>query len=283
MTVAQPARTHLVAVLVATGAALIGRSWLQVELLADGVQKDYAADLSYLILPPTLFILLGPVLYRDRAFLVQQYRRKDLSLQVILSATGVGLLIRVLWWSQLVAGISFGFFINDDPFAIEGPRFRFQCASPHVVMLGLLVMVVIVPIIEEFTHRAYVQSALLHRGPVIAVVVSAFVFTVFHPPTSWVFTFFAGIVFGVQYWNSGSLWPSLIAHATFNALIQVDWRCMTTQWNPRTMDLPLMVPGVLSVLVVLSSTIGIFWLTKNTGVASHPDADRVTERLRPAR
>jgi membrane protease YdiL (CAAX protease family) len=283
MRVDQPARIHVVAVIAATTAALIGRSWLQVEIVADGVQKGYAADLSYLVVPIILLILLCPVLYEDKVYLRHQLRRKDLSLQIILSAAGIGLLIRILWWGQLVAGISFGLYVNDDPSAIEGPIFRFHCSPPHVVALGFLVMAVMVPIVEEFTHRAYVQSALHRQGAIIAILVSASIFAVFHPPTSWVFSFFAAIVFGVQYWNSGSLWPSLITHATFNFLVQVDWRCMNTQWNPRATDLPLWVPGVLSALVVLSSMTGIIWLIKNTGAAGRPDAERVTERLRPAR
>lgn len=279
----QPVRLHVAAVIIATTAALIGRSWLQVELLTAGVEKDHAADLSYLVVPFVLLILLCPVLYQDTAYLRQQMRRKDLSLQIILSAVGIGLLLRIFWWGQLVAGISFGLYVNDDLFAIEGPLFRFQCSPPHVVVLGFLVMAVMVPIVEEFTHRGYVQSALHRQGAIIAILVSASIFSVFHTPTSWVFSFIAGIVFGVQYWNSGSLWPSLITHATFNFLVQVDWRCMNTQWNPRATDLPLWVPGVLSVLVVLSSTLGIICLVKNTGAAGRPDAERVTERLRPVR
>jgi membrane protease YdiL (CAAX protease family) len=252
----------VVAVIVAITAALIGRSWVQVEMLADGLQKDYAADLSYLVVPPILLILLAPVLYKDKSFLILQLRRKDLSWRIILNAVGVGLLIRILWWGQLVASISFGFYVSDNPFAVEGPLFRFQCASPQVVALGFLVMAAMIPIIEEFAHRAYVQSALHRRGPIIAIFVSALVFAVFHPPTSWVFTFLAGIVFGIQYWNSRSLWPSLISHATVNALIQVDWRCLNGQWNPPPSELPMWQIGIPAACVLILASLSICWLTR---------------------
>jgi len=58
-------------------------------------------------------------------------------------------------------------------------------------------------------------------------------------------------VFGIQYWKSGSLWPSLISHATVNALIQLDWRCLNGQWNPPAGALPLWQVGVPAALVLL--------------------------------
>lgn len=260
MTVTRPARINVIAVVIATTAALFGRSWLQVELLQDGWQKDYAADLSYLVVPVILLMLLFPVLRKDRAFLKRQFQRTDFSLRVVLSALIVGLLIRALWWGQLVAGISFGFYRNDDAQAIEGPQFWFHCGAPHVVILGFLIMAMMVPVIEEVTHRAYIQSAFHRRGPVLAVLVSAFVFAVFHPPTSWLFSFVGGIVFGIQFWNSGSLWPSTISHATVNALIQVDWRCLHGRWNPSTSELPLWQSGIPATLIIVLSIAGIVWL-----------------------
>ena len=261
MTVAEPAQKHAVAVLVATSAALIGRAWLQVELLAAGFQKEYAADLSYLIVPPILLFLLAPVLYRDRSFLNQQFRREQLSPYLALNAILVGLLLRLVSWASLIAGISFGFYQNADPLAVKGPQFAFQCASIHVVALGFLVMTVMVPVVEEVAHRAYVQSALRRRGPIIAVSLSAMIFAVFHPPASWPFTFFAGLVFGIQYWNSGSLWPSLISHATVNALIQLDWRCLHGQWNPPASGLPLWQIGVPAICILLLASGSIVWLS----------------------
>ena len=261
MTVAEPSQKHAVAVLVATSAALIGRAWLQVELLAAGFQKEYAADLSYLIVPPILLFLLAPVIYRDRSFLHQQFRHEQLSPHVVLNAILVGLLLRLVSWATLVAGIAFGYYQSADPLAITGPKFAFRCASIHVVALGFLVMTLMVPIVEEVTHRAYVQSALRRRGPIIAVSLSAMIFAVFHPPASWPFTFFAGVVFGIQYWNSGSLWPSLISHATVNAVIQLDWRCLHGQWNPPASGLPLWQIGVPAIGILLLASGSIFWLS----------------------
>lgn len=272
MTPAQPARINVVAVVLATIAALFGRSWLQLRLLADGVQKDYAADLSYLVVPPILLILLAPVLHKDTAFLAQQFRLKGLTIRAVLVAIAIGVLARAAWWGQLVAGISFGVYRSDDPSAIEGPLFVFDCSSPHVVALGFLVMALLVPIIEEVTHRSYIQTALRHRGPAIAICLSAFVFAIFHRPSSWPFAFFAGLIFGVQYWRSGTIWPSLISHATVNALIQVDWRCLRGHWNPPPSQTPLWSIGAPSLLIVAFASLTIVYvlLGKKTGALKAP-------------
>ena len=248
-------RTTLVAVLVATIAALTARSWLQIQLIQGGMRSLVAADLSYLVVPPVLILLLFPLWRREKVFLISQFSRKDLTWKLALTAIAIGILIRVLWWSQLIAGVSFGVYTSPDPEAIVGPIISFQCSSPGVVFLGFLVMAVLVPLIEEIVHRGYVQTAMRHRGIALAILTSAFVFALFHKMTSWPFAFSAGVVLGAQYWATRSLWSSLICHAVINGMVQIDWRCMSGQWNPKPGDLPLLVPGLVA------TTIGIICLT----------------------
>jgi len=252
-----PATTNVIAVLIAMVAALFARSWLQVALLQDGYEQLYAADLSWLVVPPVLVVLLLPVLTKDRQFLKQQFRRTDLDLHVVLTAVAIGVLLRMSWWSQLVAGISFGIYQSEDPFAVAGPVFSFACPPPPVLFLGLFVMAVMVPLVEELTHRAYVQTALNRFGPIVAVAGSAVVFTVLHKPGGWEFVFVGGIVFGTQYLLTGSLWSSLITHATVNGLAQLDWRCLNGQWNPHSSVLPLWDTGSIAVTVLLTTVVGI--------------------------
>ncbi len=272
MAVQQISRTTIVALLVATTAALVARSWLQIKLLQDGMPQPVAADISYLVVPAVLILLLFPLWRNEKSFLKDQFRAEDLTVQLALQALAVGLLIRILWWCQLVADVSFGITSSAEADAIVGPVFVFQCASPGVVFLGFLVMTVLVPIIEEITHRGYIQTALHHRGGFIAVLISALAFAVFHKLTSWPFAFFAGIVFGVQYWATRSLWSSLISHATINGLIQLDWRCLNGQWNPQSADLPLLLPGITAVLtfVVCLTVLVRLLLVMLTGAASTP-------------
>ncbi len=272
MTVHRISRTTLVAVLVATTTALIFRSWLQVSLVQRGLDSTLAADLSYLVAPPVLAILLFPLWSTEKQFLADQFRCTDLSWRLALQALAIGVLLRLAWWSQLVAGVAFGVYSAGETATTVGPSFSFQCAEPAVVLLGFVVMAVLVPVIEEVAHRAYVQSYLAHRGAVFAVTISALIFTIFHRPDSWMLVFFAGLIFGALYWLTKSLWASLIVHATYNGLIQIDWRCLTGRWNPSSDDIPLMFPGIVATaaMVMILTALAALFLKIATGAQSAP-------------
>jgi membrane protease YdiL (CAAX protease family) len=242
-------RTTLLAVIVASTAALVGRSWLQVIFLDAGMDSRMAADLSYLLVPVILALLLFPLWPSEKLFLAAQYRRADISCRVALRALAIGIILRVVAWCGLVAGISFGFYSSSDPHAVIGPSFSFQCGFVDAVLLGFLVMAVLVPLIEEMVNRAYLMSVLRHRGFTVSILTSAVFFTVFHPTTSWSFAFLAGLVLGTQYWITSSLWPSLISHATVNGIIQIDWHCLSGKWNPPIENVPILVPGILAVII----------------------------------
>ena len=252
--------TTLTAVLVATTASLVARTMIQLELVDSGFAAEIAADLSYLIVPFILLILLFPLWRSHKTLLYSQFLRADLSWPIVIRAIAIGVLMRVCWWAQLVVGVSFGFYVSGKQDAALRPVFSFECGSPAVVLLGFFVMVFMVPLIEELTHRSFVVTMLRRRGMVVSVVVSAIVFMVLHNLGSWPFAFLAGIVFAIQYWISASLWPSLISHAVVNALIQIDWRCLSGTWVPPPSDLPLTAPGLIGLIVLVGSVVGIICL-----------------------
>ena len=39
--------------------------------------------------------------------------------------------------------------------------------------------------------------------------------------------FLMGVVLGTQFWNTRTLWTTIVTHATYNGLVQFDWRCLT--------------------------------------------------------
>lgn len=262
-------RTTLIAVLVAMTAALVARSVLQVQLLNDGVQRYLAADISYLLVPVVMACLLFPLWRTERPFLAAQFQLSDLSGRIVVRALTIGLLIRIIWWCQLVAGTSFGIYQSTESAAVVGPVFSFQCAAPAVVALGVLVMAVLTPAIEETVNRGYVLSALQRRGFLVSVIVSALVFAVFHRLGSWPFAFFAGLVLGTQYWSAKSLWPSLITHATVNGLILIDWRCLSGQWNPRLEDLPVVQPGLTAMVIGIACLGVLFVMLRKMATGAH--------------
>jgi membrane protease YdiL (CAAX protease family) len=247
--------------------------------LQKGFTPTAAADLSYLIVPPTLVVLLLPIWRTERNFVARQFRLANLTCKVVIIGIAIGVLLRLLWWTQLVAGVSFGIYASD-PQSVVGPIFAFGCPDIATMALGTLTMALLTPVIEEVIHRAYVINALLPRGRLIAILGSAVVFAIFHRSGSWVFACLAGVVFAWLYWYTQSLWLSLIAHATFNALTLLDWRCVSAQWNPRAEDIPLMETGItaLTIMLVTAGALAITLYRISTGANNRPGNRFLKER-----
>lgn len=241
-------------------AALIFRAWLQIALLEAGFRRDLAADLSYLLVPPVLLFLLFPVWRQQSVFIAKLFERRAVTVRLIFRAIAIGCLLRLAAWSELIAGVSFGWYRNPDSTAIIGPIFTFDCPAPHAVLLGIVVMVILVPVVEETIHRGLLQTWLYKRGAVFAIAVSSLTFMLVHRPSSWAFVFVAGIVFGIQYWQTASLWSSVITHSTINGLIQLDWRCIRGHWNPPATDTPLWSSGIVSLCLLLLALLSIGFL-----------------------
>jgi membrane protease YdiL (CAAX protease family) len=261
-------RTVLAALFVATTAALVARAVLQIQLAKQGIDAPFARDLSFLIIPVVLVLFLFPLWKSEKYFLASQFRRIDFTCRTVFIAVAIGVLLRAVWWSQLIARISFGLLQSDDTSRIEGPVFGFQCPAPIVLTIGLFVTALLTPLIEEAFHRAYVLSALRQRGAIVSILISAFVFAIFHTVTTWPFAFFAGVVLGTQYWIAGSLWPVVITHATVNGLILFDWRCFSGHWNPRGDVFPLLTPGLAASATLIACLITIYYLLRKMAIGT---------------
>jgi membrane protease YdiL (CAAX protease family) len=260
--------TTLAAIMIATTAALVARAIVQRRLTDSGYDSALAADLSYLVVPPILLALLFPIWKTEKPYVAAQFRRADINWRIALRAVAIGVLLRVAWWSQLVAGIALGFHRAPDNVRVAPFSISFDCPSAITVGTGFLLMVFLVPLIEEVTHRGYIQGILHRRGLVLSVLISAMIFTVFHRYSSWLFVFTSGSVLGVQYWLARSLWPSFISHATINALIQIDWRCMQGQWIPATDSIPLVAPAAYSIAILMASIAAIIVLLRETAIGA---------------
>jgi membrane protease YdiL (CAAX protease family) len=265
-------RTTITALLVALTAALIARAMIRIHLVEQGYATRFASDLAYMVVPVVLALLLFPLWRTEKAYILAQFPRADFNWRLIVRAISVGVLLRLAWWSQLVAGISFGLYRGSELSEVVPLTLSFECPPALVLGSGLVIMAMLVPLIEEVVHRGYMQGILLRRGFVLSVLISAIVFTVFHSYTTWTFVFVAGCVFAAQYWYARSLWPSVIAHATYNGLIQLDWRCIAGRWNPATDDPKLIVPGIIATLCLAGCAIAICKLIPSpaTGARNAP-------------
>ena len=275
-------RNSVILVVVALMTALVVRSLIQLGLGHHGFERTIAADLSYLAVPPVLLLLTVPIWSDARQFIASLYRRTDLSLRLAIYAVAIGVLLRVAWWATTVARVSFGpeSGVNES----FGPIFSWQCAQPLPLALGIVVMAMFVPIIEEIIHRGFVLRSTLRWGAATAILVSCIFFTVLHRVGSWPDVFVAGLVFALQFHRSGSLWPSTISHATYNLLVQFDWRCLHGKWLVADDELPQLTSGLVAVCtsVILLVAISVL-IQKIPGARTRPGHSSTTERWRHAR
>jgi len=273
MSTAPPIRARVFAILLLTFSALMVREFLRRQLHDAGIIGEYARDLSFLVMPPILAVLMWPILRQHADHLREILSFRHLTLRIVIYGFLVGLCMRIAWWSQVVFRGSYGFLQNPNTDAIVGPTFHLHCPPLHVILLGFLVMAVLVPLIEEVTHRGLLLSAFAHRGPAFAILVSSLFFTMFHVWDSLLFVFLAGLVLGLQYWRSGALWFGMATHATYNGLIQFDWRCLNIKWNPTPEMVPLHASGIISAIVFALAVSLTLWLAFNPN-AGTPKAPR---------
>lgn len=94
------------------------------------------------------------------------------------------------------------------------------------IELGIIVLGVSLaaPVCEEFFFRGILQQGLLPPAfsPARAVTITAFVFSAFHlDPVGFLARVELGVLFGLLFLRTGSLWPSIGAHAANNLVSTV--------------------------------------------------------------
>ena len=215
---AKAIRVPIAAILLFLVLALVLRSLLQIELVDAGTSSRRAADLAYLVVPPILFMFLLPILRQQREFLENQFALRELTGAAIATAIIIGVLLRVAYWSQLLGLAALRVYRDDDELP-AGPLVGFLCPPSADLALYLLVMALFVPIIEETLHRGFLLYGLLHRGRTVAISLSALLFAMFHPPSTWPVTFLIGLFLAVYALRAG-------------LLTAVDFLCLNVVWHP---------------------------------------------------
>ncbi|MEX2125160.1 MAG: CPBP family intramembrane glutamic endopeptidase [Woeseia sp.] len=249
-------------------AALVARSALELSLMYNGYGRAFAEDLSYLVVPPILLVLMFPYLKRCKGALLGLLRRADLTCRVVALSIVLGLTLRLIYWATLTALIWLGVVSNDDPNAVGGPIIGVECPPRQVLMLSFVVSAFLIPIIEEVGNRGFVLHALLPRGVILSVIISALLFAVMHKPGSYVFAFFGGLFFAMQVLNYRTLWAPIIAHAAYNAAAVVDSECFRIVWNPPISDPTLSTLGMLSAPLALVGILVATFLVSKTAAGA---------------
>jgi membrane protease YdiL (CAAX protease family) len=107
-------------------------------------------------------------------------------------------------------------------------------ARPAGLIPIVIVVVLAVPILEEFLFRGWIQSTLYRWGRPAAIGVASLLFAAVHMDLVWIpYFFLAGAVLGAAVSATGSIWAGILLHAAHNAT------CMLLEpWfpTPESMD-----------------------------------------------
>lgn len=133
------------------------------------------------------------------------------------------LLAAVVLGASIGLTIVYGMLVGPlDADILELPETAQDIAFPGLgVLFTFQALAIVTPITEELFFRGFVISGLVPRlGTVGAIACSALVFSVFHLSVATLIpVFMTGLLLGWLYHRTGSLWPSILAHAGQNALV----------------------------------------------------------------
>ena len=94
-----------------------------------------------------------------------------------------------------------------------------ESSGTSLIILALTVSI-FTPFAEEFLFRGFILGMLLKRySPVASIVISSFIFSIAHEPIAMALAFGGGCLYGWIRIKTGSIYPSMIAHALWNSFI----------------------------------------------------------------
>lgn len=179
-------------------------------ILVSDISTGFAAGLCFVLL-----VIVAPTSSTPRSVgFTTGFSKKFLALGV---ACGFLLTLLVLGLSVLYEVI----FSSSSGDAASSSSLLPVEGVTHVLLLvisgGLLV-----PLAEEFLFRGLLYTYLRRWGVLVAVSVSAVIFGLLHlSVVQFPLHILSGVVLALLYERSGSLWPSVAMHATYNTLLTV--------------------------------------------------------------
>ena len=234
--------------------SLLVREWLRASLTSNGLGDRSAAHFSGLGGLAVFTLLLLPL--RD-----QLLRRLKPTLRcppswsiAVIRGVAIGVTMRLAGWSMMIALVSLGW----PGLQIETPGTTlllwWQCPPVPKIILGVIALVIATPLVEECVNRGVILGELRARQVPQPAATSALLFAIFHVLHTMPIAFLFGIVMARLVTIHHSLWPALFAHATFNALVILDWYCLQGVWLPaeRSALLALLSGGATLVFVLVA-------------------------------
>ena len=253
-------RASIIVIMLFQVAALFTRQYLNRELVGTGLKENIAKDLSYLVVPIILLVLMWPILSKNKVPLRRLLRRPQSWPKMILAAIGLGIALRLVWWCGVFALTSFGLAHTATPGNAIDISYYYSCPPLDALILTIIVMSALTPLTEEVVNRGLILGTLSERDPRIAIFVTAILFAILHRPSGIPNAFVFGLFVGVQLIRYRTLWAPIITHATHNFLITLDWECLHVSWLPEKPTTSTILFGAGMTIIGLSSTAVAIWL-----------------------
>jgi len=119
------------------------------------------------------------------------------------------------------------------------------------VYVNVIVIALLPAICEELFFRGALQRVVIHltRNPLVGIIISAILFSALHLQfAGFLPRMFLGIVLGILYWYSGSLWTCILAHFVFNGT-----QVLMVSYAPKYINVspsPALFAAVVSIIAV---------------------------------
>ncbi|HJL72138.1 MAG TPA: CPBP family intramembrane glutamic endopeptidase, partial [Candidatus Poseidoniia archaeon] len=98
----------------------------------------------------------------------------------------------------------------------------FEDASDTSLALLAFSVAILTPFAEELLFRGFILGMLLKRySDTQSIVISSLIFAIAHEPIAMVLAFGGGLLYGWVRVRTGSILPSMIAHAIWNGFITI--------------------------------------------------------------
>jgi membrane protease YdiL (CAAX protease family) len=110
---------------------------------------------------------------------------------------------------------------------VDGGEKIYTGPPDTIGFFSLMPLIAFIVLAEELIWRAFLQ-------PYVTLIPASIAFALHHFHFGWrhvLFSFLAGLVWGLLFWLSGSLWPSVLSHLLYNALA---WWVMRQAHSPRS-------------------------------------------------
>lgn len=130
----------------------------------------------------------------------------------------------------------------------------------NVIVIGLLPA-----ICEELFFRGALQRVLIHvtRSPWAGIILSALLFSALHLQfAGFLPRLFLGVVLGILYWYSGSLWTCILAHFIFNS-VQV----LVVSYAPKFIDTNPELPVYAAVVSLIAVSSVLYYYRRQSTVS----------------